>query len=328
MKVFVAGATGVIGRPLVPRLLERGHQVIATTRSPEKALRLRALGAEPVVVDALDEAGIVRAVTDAKPDVIVHQLTALAGFKNLKKFDEEFAQTNRLRTEGLDLLLAAARAAGTRRLIAQSFTGWPNIREGGPVKTEEEPLDPRPPARMAKTLAAIRYLEATLSGAADLEGLALRYGSLYGPGTALAEGGEYVDLIRRRRFPIVGNGAGVWSFVHADDAAVATVAAVERGAPGVYNVVDDEPAPVAVWLPYLAEVLGAKPPRRLPVWLGRLAVGEPGVSLMTQIRGSSNAKAKRELGWRPRFPSWREGFRRGLADGADGDDRIARRMAA
>ena len=328
MKVFVAGATGAIGKRLVPRLIDRGHEVVATTRSPEKARQLRALGAETVVVDALDEVRLVRAVTEAKPEAIVHQLTALAGFKNLKKFDEEFAQTNRLRTEGLDLLLKAARAAGTRRLVAQSYTGWPNIRQGGPVKTEEDPLDPHPPARMTESLAAIRYLEETLAGATGFAGLAVRYGTLYGPGTALGEGGEYPELIRKRRFPIVGDGAGVWSFVHVDDAAAATVAAVERGAPGVYNVVDDEPAPVSVWLPYLAEVLGAKPPRRLPVWVGRLAIGDAGVSLMTQIRGSSNAKAKRGLGWQPRFRSWREGFRWGLADRESDDEDVKRPTAA
>ena len=314
MKVFVAGATGVVGTRLVPRLIDRGHEVIATTRSPGKVDRLHQLGALPVVVDALDEAGVLRAVAQAEPDVIIHQLTALASFKNLKRFDDEFATTNRLRTTGLDYLLRAARAAGTRRVIAQSFTGWPNIREGSPVKTEEDPLDPNPPAQMAKSLAAIRYLEATLTGAADLEGLALRYGTLYGPGTALGEGGDYLVAIKQRRLPIIGDGAGVWSFVHVDDAAAVTVLAVERGAQDLYNIVDDEPAPVAVWLPYLAEVLNAKPPRRLPRWIGRLVIGEAGVSMMTQIRGSSNAKAKRELGWQLRYRSWREGFREGLGD--------------
>jgi nucleoside-diphosphate-sugar epimerase len=249
-----------------------------------------------------------------KPEVIIHQLTALSAFKNLKRFDDEFAVTNQLRTRGLDVLLEAARAAGTQRLIAQSFTGWPNSREGAPTKTEEDPLDPNPPPKMATSLAAIRYLEDTLTGASDLAGIALRYGTLYGPGTALSRGGEYPALVRKRRFPIIGDGAGIWSFVHIDDAAAATVAAVEYGAPGVYNIVDDVPAPVSEWLPYLAEVLGAKPPYRLPVWLGRLAVGDVGVSMMTQIRGSSNAKAKRDLGWQPRYRTWRRGFRQELSE--------------
>jgi nucleoside-diphosphate-sugar epimerase len=281
---------------------------------------LAALGAKPVIVDALDEVGIMQAVKQAKPDAIIHQLTALSRFQNLKRFDAEFAETNRLRTVGLDYLLPAARAAGTRRVLAQSFTGWPNAREGGPIKTEDDPLDPHPPAAMTETLRAIRYVEQTLAGVTDLDGIALRYGFLYGPGTSLGEGGDYVTLIRQRRFPIIGNGAGIWSFIHVDDAASATVAALERGVPGIYNIVDDEPAPVSVWLPFLAGVLGAQPPRRLPTWLGRIAVGEAGVSLMTQIRGSSNAKAKQKLGWQPRFKSWREGFRLGLSDGRRGDD--------
>lgn len=319
MKIFVAGGTGAIGRRLIPLLRERGHEVTATTRWPEKAGMLASLGATPAVVDALDEVGIMQAVMQAKPDVIVHQLTALSRFKNVRHFDTEFAETNRLRTKGLDHLLQAARAAGTRRVIAQSFTGWPNLRSGSAIKTEEDPLDPNPPAAMSETLTAIRYLEATLTGATDLEGLALRYGSLFGPGTAFADDGEFITMIRQRRFPVIGSGAGVWSFIHVDDAASATVAAIEHGAPGTYNIVDDEPAPVSVWLPYLASVIGAKPPRHLPAWLGRIAVGEVGISLMTQIRGSSNAKAKQQLGWRPHFSSWREGFRWGLSDRRRGD---------
>lgn len=318
MKIFVAGGTGAIGRRLVPQLTVRGHEVVATTRSAEKADRLRMMGAQPVVVDALDEAAVVKAITEAKPDVIVHQLTSLTGFKDLKRFDDGFAETNRLRTIGLDILLKAARAAGTRRVIAQSYTGWPNSRGGGPVKSEADPLDPTPPAAMRATLAAIRYLEKTLTDAKDLEGTVLRYGALYGPGTDFAEGGPYPTLIAQRRLPIIGDGSGIWSFIHVDDAAAATVAAIERGGTGVYNIVDDEPAPVAEWLPYLAEVLGAKPPRRIPIWLGRLFVGEAGVSMMTRIRGSSNGKAKRALAWSPRFPSWRQGFREGLSDDEPG----------
>jgi 2-alkyl-3-oxoalkanoate reductase len=220
--------------------------------------------------------------------------------------------TNRLRTDGTDNLLAGARAAGARRFVAQSFAGWPYAREGGPVKSEDDPLDAHPPRAQRETLAAIRHLEAAAVGAADLEGVALRYGGFYGPGNALGKGGFLVEQVRKRRVPIVGDGAGVWSFLHIEDAAGAVVAALERGAPGVYNVVDDEPAPVSEWLPELAQVIGAPPPRRVPVWLGRLAAGEVGVSMMTSIRGASNAKAKRELGWRPRWSTWREGFRRGL----------------
>ncbi len=310
MRVFVAGATGAIGRRLVPQLVARGYQVAATTRSPEKAERLRALGAEPVVVDGLDAIAVGGAVARAEPEVVIHQMTSLAGLGNLRRFDREFAVTNRLRTEGTDHLLAAAAAAGVRRFIAQSYTGWNNVRAGGPVKTEEDPLDPAPPSAQRESLDAIRYLEHAVLDAAPIEGVVLRYGSFYGPGASE----ELVELIRRRRLPIVGGGTGIWSFVHIDDAAAATVAAVERGEPGIYNIVDDEPAPVVECLPYLAEAVGAKAPLRVPVWLGRLAAGEVAVSIMTQIRGSSNAKAKRELGWQPVWRSWREGFRHGLSD--------------
>jgi nucleoside-diphosphate-sugar epimerase len=314
MKVFVAGATGAIGKCLVPRLLERGHEVVGTTRSSENAQRLRASGVEGIVLDGLDRVGVMRAVAQARPDVIVDELTALAEAKNLKRLDQEFVLTNRLRTEGLDHLLAAARANGTRRVVVQSFTGPPNIREGGPIKTETDPLDSRPPAGMSQTVAAIRSLESRVTAAGSgFEGLALRYGGLYGPGTSLSEDGIYSNMVRKRLFAVIGNGAGIWSFIHVDDAAAATVAAVERGAPGLYNIVDDEPAPVSEWLPYLAEALGAKPPRHFPLWLGRLLMGEIGVSMMTQIRGSSNAKAKRELSWRPFYASWRDGFRHGLS---------------
>jgi PPOX class probable F420-dependent enzyme len=314
MRVFVAGATGAIGRPLVPQLIGAGHQVTGTTRSLVKVEQLGALGADAVVMDGLDRSGVMRAVEEARPDVVVHELTSLAGLSaNLRNFDRQFAATNQLRTRGLDHLLEAARAAGAKRIIAQSFTGWPNIREGGAVKTEEDPLDPHPPARVRRSIRAIQYLEGVITGCSDIEGLALRYGFFYGAGTPLEEGGQFPAMVRKRRFPIVGDGSGVWSFIHIDDAAAATVAALGRGAPGVYNVVDDEPAPVSVWLPYLAEILEAKPPMHVPVWLGRLAGGEVGVSMMTMIRGSSNAKAKRELGWQPRFESWREGFRSGLS---------------
>jgi nucleoside-diphosphate-sugar epimerase len=253
MKVFVAGASGTIGRRLAPMLVAAGHEVVGSTRTAEKQSQLAGLGAEPVLMDALDGESVLAAVRRAEPEVIVHQLTALKGVTNVRRFDEAFALTNRLRTEGLDHLLRAARAVGARRLIAQSYTGWPNERAGWPVKTEEDPLDPNPLPSMRKSLAAIRYLEEALSQSHDLEGVALRYGGFYGYGTSLGEGGEHTKLFLKRRFPIVGDGAGIWSFTHIDDAASATVAALDHGKPGVYNVVDDEPAPVSEWLPYLAQ---------------------------------------------------------------------------
>jgi 2-alkyl-3-oxoalkanoate reductase len=300
MRVFVAGATGAIGARLVPELVRRSHEVVGTSRSSGNAARLRALGAEPVVLDLLDAGAVREAVAAARPDAIVHQATALAGLSDLKHFDRSFAETNRLRTEGTDALLAAARETGVRRFVAQSFAGWPYARDDGAVKAEDDPLDPAPVAAMRETLAAIRHLEREVVGAG---GIALRYGGFYG-----SPDDAQLELVRKRRFPIVGDGGGVWSFVHLDDAATATALALERGAPGVYNVVDDEPAPVREWLPALAEAIGAEPPRRVPRWLGRLAAGEAGVVLMTEIRGASNAKAKRELGWTPRYPSWRQGF--------------------
>jgi nucleoside-diphosphate-sugar epimerase len=310
MKVFVAGAAGAIGRQLLPRLAAQGHVVTATTRSPGKAPLLRELGAEPVVVDGLDAMAVGEAVARAEPEVVIHQMTALAGSTDLRRFDKTFAVTNKLRTQGTDHLLAAANAAGVRRFIAQGYTGWTNIREGGPVKTEDDPLDPNPPAMQRESLAAIRHLERVVPAAAPMEGIVLRYGSFYGPGGS----DDFVGLIRKRRLPVIGSGAGIWSWLHLHDAAAATIAAMEQGAPGVYNIVDDDPASVAEWLPYLASAVGASAPLRIPAWLGRLAAGEVGVSMMTQIRGSSNAKAKRELGWRPGWPSWRDGFSRGLAD--------------
>jgi nucleoside-diphosphate-sugar epimerase len=319
MRIFLAGATGAIGGRLVPLLLEAGHEVTGTTRSPAKADMLRAAGAEPVIADGLDRDAIVAAIAAARPDAIVHQLTALGDLTSLRNLDGAFALTNRLRTEGTDNLLAGAREAGTRRFVAQSFTGWPYARTGGPVKTEDDPLDPDPVPSMSKTLAAIRRLEQTVTQAG---GIALRYGGFYGPGTGLTPGGDQVELIRKRRFPIVGDGGGVWSFIHIDDAAAATLAALERGAPGaIYNVVDDDPAPVREWLPALAAAAGAKPPRRLPRWLARVVAGESVATMMTEIRGASNAKAKRELGWEPAHPSWREGFRAALQGRQDGGRR-------
>ncbi len=315
MKVFVTGSTGAIGRQLVPLLIENHHEVVALVRSARKAAIVKTLGAQVVLADPLDREGLTAAVRKAEPEVILHELTALAGTGNFKKFDEEFALTNRFRTEVTDTLIAAARLVGARRFIAQSFCGWPFAREGGPIKTEEDPLDPTPPEKCRKALAAIRYLEDAVRGAADLNAQALRYGILYGPGTGIANDGFIVEMVRKRKLPIVGDGAGIWSFTHTADVARATVAAMSRGEPGIYNVVDDDPAPISAWLPALASVLGAKPPHRIPAWLGRLAIGEMGVSMMTRIRGGSNAKAKRELGWQPLYPSWRQGFAAELVGG-------------
>jgi nucleoside-diphosphate-sugar epimerase len=305
MKVFLVGATGAIGKPLVPQLQDAGHEVVGTTRSQAKAGELRAAGAEPVVVDPHDAAALTAAVVDARPDAVIHELTALRGLSSMRNFDKVFAETNRLRTEATDVLIAAAQEAGASRFIAQSFAGWPYAKTNGAIKTEDEPLDPDPPTHMSQSLEAIRHLE---QATVDAGGLALRYGGFYGPGTPLTAGGEIVDLIRKRRFPVVGNGNGLWSFVHIDDAAAATVLALEHGSPGVYNIVDDEPSPAHDWLPALARIAGAKPPRHMPVWLGRVAAGDAIVSMMTEARGASNAKAKRELGWAPRHASWRQGF--------------------
>lgn len=302
MRVFLAGATGAIGGQLVPRLIAAGHQVVATTRTPAKCDRLRSLGAEPVVMDGLDATAVGEAVARAEPEAIVHQMTALAGITGLRRFDRTFADTNRLRTAGTDHLLTAARAVDVRRFVAQSFTGWPNERCGGPVKSETDRLDPYPPRQQRATLAAIRYLEQAVTQVPS-EGVVLRYGSFYGNGVSE----ELIRLVRKRRMPIAGDGGAIWSMIHIADAAAATVAALERGR-GVYNIVDDAPAPVADVLTTLARVIGAPPPRHIPVWAARLAGGEVGVSMLTQIRGSSNARAKRELGWAPRYPSWRTGF--------------------
>jgi nucleoside-diphosphate-sugar epimerase len=310
MNILLAGGTGAIGKRLIPLLTGQGHRVSATTRSEAKRPLLEQQGAHPVVVDVLDSAALTRAVMHAEPEVVIHQLSGLTGAADIKHFDREFAATNRLRTEGTDRLLAAARAAGARRFIAQSYGNWNYERRGGLAKREDDPLDPDPPREQAESLRAIRYLENALaqSTANGLEALALRYANFYGPGTSYAAVGEIIELVRRRRLPIIGDGGGVWSFVHIDDAAAATVAAVEHGASGVYNIADDEPAPVREWLPVLAAGAGAKPPRHVPLWLGRIAVGEVGVSMMTRIRGADNGKAKRELGLTLRHPSWREGF--------------------
>jgi nucleoside-diphosphate-sugar epimerase len=315
MKVFVAGATGVVGKRLVPLLVSSGYQVMGSTHSPGKETWLREVGATPVAVDALDRTAVKQAVMRAAPDVVIHEMTSLTGAKSFKKFDDEFALTNRLRTEGTDYLLDAARTAGVKRFIAQSYGNWNYERTGSGLKSEDDPFDPNPPANQRQTLEAIVYLEQAVTGASDLEGIALRHANHYGPGTGFSLDGDLVQLIRKRRLPVIGDGAGVWAFIHVDDLAQATIAALARGKPGgVYNIVDDEPVPAATWIPGLADAVGAKPPRHVPVWLGRLAAGEVGVSMMTQIRGTSNARAKRELGWEPHYKSWRDGFRTGLGN--------------
>jgi 2-alkyl-3-oxoalkanoate reductase len=319
MKVFVAGATGVLGRTLVPQLVARGHEVVGMTRSESKQDLVRSLGARPVVADALDPDAVAQAVASAEPEVIVHELTALSGPMSMKdaRHPERFEgaiMTNRLRTEATDHLLAAGRAVGARRFVAQSFGAFRWARTGGPAQTEDDPIDPNPPAALRAPLVGILHLDRAVTTIEWGEGLVLRYGGFYGPGTSisLAPDAMMAAPIRKRRFPIVGDGGGVFSYVHIDDAAAATAIAVERGAPGIYNIVDDDPAPAREWLPALASALGAKPPRRVPRWLARLAAGEAATLMMTEVRGASNEKAKRELGWQLRYPSWRQGFAQGL----------------
>jgi 2-alkyl-3-oxoalkanoate reductase len=319
MRVFVAGASGAIGTKLVPQLVDRGHEVIGTSRSAEKAEHIRALGAEPVALDLLDRAAVRRAVLEAAPDAIVHQATALAELTFSRNFDRTFAKTNRLRTEGTDALLAAAHEAGVGRFVAQSFASFRTAREGGPVKTEDDPLDPAPPAKARESMAAMRYLEEVVTNAG---GIALRYGIFYG-----AANDGLIEPVRKRQYPIVGDGGGVASFIHLDDAAAATVLALEHDGPGIFNVVDDEPAPVREWLPVLAQALGAGPPRRFPRWLARLFAGDVAVVMGTEARGASNAKANRELGWEQRYPSWRHGFMAAYAAIAPSDEGQPHRVA-
>lgn len=307
MRVFVAGANGAVGRRLVPMLIARGHQVTGTATSERSAAAVRGLGAEAVVVDGLDAAGIGEAVARAEPDAIIHEMTALSGTPDFRHFDRWFALTNRLRTEGTEHLLAAARASGVERFVAQSFTGWSNARSGSWIKTEDDPLDPNPVKEQRETLAAIKFLERSVLDA-PLEGIVVRYGGLYGPGSSET----LADILRKRMFPVIGNGAGIVSSTHIDDAAGGTLAALERGRRGIYNIVDDDPAPSGEFIPAIAEALGAPKPLRIPAWLGRLLAGDVAVTMMTEGRGSSNAKAKRELGWEPIWPTWRDGFRRGL----------------
>ncbi len=300
MRVLVAGASGAIGTRLVPQLIDRGHEVIGTFNSPGSAGRVRALGAEAIALDLLDARAVREAVLAAEPEAIVHQATALANVRFSRSLDRAFALTNRLRTEGTDALLAAAREAGVRRFVAQSFASYRYAREAGPVKTEDDPLDPSPPASARETNAAMRHLDLAVT---DAGGIALRYGGFYG-----APNDGLIEPVRKRQFPIIGNGGGVSSFIHLDDAAAATVLALDHDGAGIYNIVDDEPAPVREWLPVLASALGARPPRRFPRWLARLVAGEGVVMMATESRGASNAKAKRELGWTLRYPTWRRGF--------------------
>jgi nucleoside-diphosphate-sugar epimerase len=309
MKVLVAGATGVVGQQLLPLLVANGHQVGGLARSERSQQEVARLGGTPVPADALDAGSVLEAVQRYRPEVIVHQLTALSGSLDLRHFDRSFALTNRLRTEGTDHLLAAGRAVGVRRFVAQSYTGWPFARTGGPVKTELDPLDDAPPAGMRQSLQAIRYLERTVTEADWTEGIVLRYGSFYGPGTSMSPDGEHCQQILDRKFPVVGKGGGVWSFTHVADTAQAALTAIERGRRGIYQIVDDDPAPVGEWLPEIAAELGAPAPWHVPRWVGRLLAGEVFVSMMTDVRGASNAKAKRELGWQPVYPSWRGQFR-------------------
>ena len=308
MKIFVAGATGAVGRPLVPALIAAGHSVVGLTRTAGKAEFLKRMAAEPVIADGLDAAAIRAAVGSTRPDVVIHEMTDLTGGTDLRHFDRTFASSNRLRTEGIDILLTAAREAGVQRFIAQSYCGWPYARTGEAVKTEADGLVADPPAEQRATLEAIRYLEARVTGSSDPEGIVLRYGAFYGPGTGMLDQ-AMIEQIRHRRVPLIGDGAGWWSFVHVDDAAAATVRAIDRGKPGnIYNIVDDDPAQVREWLPGLAGMLGAKPPFHLPAWIARMVAGDHVVSMMTQVRAGSNAKAKTDLDWQPAHPSWRQGF--------------------
>jgi 2-alkyl-3-oxoalkanoate reductase len=319
MRVLVVGASGAIGTRLIPQLIDRGHQVIGTFKSPGGAERVRALGAEPIQLDLLDPGAVRKAVLETAPDAIIHQATALANVRFSRSLDRTFEETNRLRTEGTDALLAAAWDAGVHRFVAQSFASMRHARVGGPVKTEDDPLDPSPARATVETNAAMRHLDQSVTEAG---GIALRYGGFYG-----AANDGLLQPVRKRQFPIVGDGGGVFSFIHLDDAAAATVLALESDRSGIYNIVDDEPAPVREWLPVLADVLGAKPPRRVPRWLARVIAGEAAVMMGTESRGASNAKAKRELSWTLRYPSWREGFAAAYAEitPTDGPKRAAGR---
>ena len=307
MRIFVAGAAGAIGRSLVRQLAAAGHVVVGLTRKAERAGLIRSLGGEPVVGDGLDRETMRRVIGSMRPDTVVHQMTDLATVTDLRRFDRTLATTNRLRVEGTDILLSAAHDAGVAHFVAQSYCGWPYAREGDPIKSEIAPLDPEPPGQLRRTLDAIRYLEGVVTGSLQPPGTVLRYGTFYGPGTGLYSDAAIAQL-RRRRVPLVGNGNGWWSLVHVEDAAAATVRAIERRRPGIFNIADDEPAPVREWLPALASAIDAGPPRRVPAWLARLLTGAHVVAMMTEQRAGSNAKAREELNWQPVRASWRHGF--------------------
>jgi nucleoside-diphosphate-sugar epimerase len=312
MKVLVAGASGGLGRSLVPQLIAAGHEVTGMIRSESSAAGVRAFGADVVLADGLDTAAVREAVESVRPEVVVHQMTALKSGIDFKHFDRSFAMTNRLRTEGTDNLLAASQAAGVRRFVVQSYAGW-NLQHGGSAtKTEADPLDPNPVPAQTQSMAGIKHLESVVLNADGIEGVALRYGAFYGPTGDIGKGGSMVELIQKRKLPLVGDGTGVWSFVHYDDAASATVKAIESDVTGIFQIADDDPAQAAVWLPEFAKILGAKPPRHIPAWLARLAVGDIGVAAFTEIRGADNSLAKATFGWQPGYASWREGFRQGL----------------
>lgn len=309
----MAGAGGVVGNALIPELLRRGHAVAGLVRSHASGRRVGAMGAEPMVANALDAEAVTKGMESFKPEAVAHQLTALPAQADFKNFDRVFAETNRLRTEGIDILISAARRAGARRFIAQSFCGWPYERVGGPVKSENDSLDPNPPRAFRRTLDSLRYLEAAVNKASDLRGASLRYGAFYGPGTFLGAGGSMVEQVLRRRFPLIGGGGGVWSFIHMVDVATATAVALEGDEVGIFNVVDDEPAAVAQWLPALASALGAKPPYRLPASLAKLVLPKHLVLMMTAVRGGSNASFKNAFDWKPSYATWRQGFVSGLS---------------
>ncbi|HEY0674081.1 MAG TPA: NAD(P)-dependent oxidoreductase [Longimicrobiales bacterium] len=313
-KVFIAGATGVLGRRLVRLLVDQGDEVTGMTRTPSKRELLKQLGARPVVADALDPDAVGRAISEAEPDVVVHQLTALSDVRDARNFERAFSQNARLRRDGTDILLSASRAAGVKRFVAQCYAGFLLARTGPRVLREDDPLDVNPPAPFRRVVQADRHLEAAVTGASWTEGIVLRYGSFYGPGTSMSlhPPGVHTELVRKRQFPIIGGGAGIWSFLHIDDAARGTLAAIERGRRGIYHITDNEPAPVAQWLPALAAAINAKPPYYVSKWLGRLAGGAAAVIMMTATRGASNEKARSELSWQPGYGSWREGFVHGL----------------
>jgi len=312
MRIVVAGASGAVGKALVPVLIKAGHEIAGLVRRKESGPALIQAGAAPLFADALNKAEVHRAIAAFNPDAVVHQMTALPAVPNFRDFDKAFAQTNQLRTIGTDNLLAAAREVGARRFVAQSFAGWPYARTGGPVKSESDPLDPDPSPAFRRTLEAIQYVESAVAAARDVGGISLRYGAFYGPGTALSGDGWMVEQVRRRRLPLIGKAQGVWSFIHVADVATATLAALESESTGTFNVTDDEPAPVAAWLPFLAEAIGAKTPRQIPYFIARVLLPSYLLEMMTVVRGASNARFKQAFSWQPGFASWREGFRHGL----------------